>query len=152
MFYILARNLLIDYWRNCLSKLKIDFFEKTIYLETESHKVWDQSVEPFWNSGHFKLALVNLTWPVFNRVKREICFPDGIYLLKVNNRNTRTRCEICLTIKITIKILEQHQCLSGILFELWTYFTPCSSISIVNFEHVIAGWVIARRKIYSRKL
>ena len=22
-------------------------------------------------------------------------FPAGIYLLKVNNRNTRTRCEIC---------------------------------------------------------
>ena len=21
-----------------------------------------------------------------------------------------------------------------------TYFTPCSSVSIVNFEHVIAGW------------
>ena len=29
-------------------------------------------------------------------------FPAGIYLLKVNNRNSRTRCEICsrLTIKI----------------------------------------------------
>ena len=23
----------------------------------------------------------------------------------------------------------------------WTYFTPCSSVSIVNFEHVIAGLV-----------
>ena len=30
-----------------------------------------------------------------------------IYLLKVNNRNTRTRCEICS--KLTIKILERHQ-------------------------------------------
>ena len=27
--------------------------------------------------------------------------PAGIYLLKVNNRNTRTRCEICS--KLTIK-------------------------------------------------
>ena len=27
--------------------------------------------------------------------------PAGIYLLKVNNRNTRTRCEICT--KLTIK-------------------------------------------------
>ena len=42
----------------------------------------------------------------------------GIYLLKVNNRYTRTRCEIC------------------------SYFTPCSGVSIVNFEHVIAGWEI----------
>ena len=25
--------------------------------------------------------------------------------------------------------------------QLWTYFTPCYSVSIVNFEHVIAGWV-----------
>ena len=24
---------------------------------------------------------------------------------------------------------------------LWTYFTPCYSVSIVNFEHQIAGWV-----------
>ena len=22
----------------------------------------------------------------------------------------------------------------------WAYFTPCFSVSIVNFEHVIAGW------------
>ena len=22
---------------------------------------------------------------------------------------------------------------------LWRYFTPCSSVSIVNFEHVIVG-------------
>ena len=34
-FYILTINFLIDYWRKCLSKLKIDFFGKTIYLETK---------------------------------------------------------------------------------------------------------------------
>ena len=34
-------------------------------------------------------------------------FPAGIYLLKVNNRNTRTRCEICR-----------------------------SGVFIVNFEHI----------------
>ena len=31
-------------------------------------------------------------------------FPAGIYLLKVNNRNIRTRCEICS--KLTTKIPE----------------------------------------------
>ena len=40
--------------------------------------------------------------------------------LKVNNRNTRTRCEICS--KLTIKIPER-------------------CVSITNFEHVIAGWI-----------
>ena len=24
---------------------------------------------------------------------------------------------------------------------IWTYFTPCSNVSIVNFEKVNAGWV-----------
>ena len=33
--------------------------------------------------------------------------PAGIYLLKVNNRNTRTRCEICS--KLTIKTPERRR-------------------------------------------
>ena len=41
----------------------------------------------------------------------------AIYILKFNNRNTRARCYIC------------------------SKLTPCSTVSIVNFEHVIAGWV-----------
>ena len=41
--------------------------------------------------------------------------PAGIYLFKVNNRNTRTRCEICS--KLTIK-------------------TPELLLTIVNFEHI----------------
>ena len=47
--------------------------------------------------------------------------PAGIYLLKVNNRNTRTRCEICL--KLTIKTPERCQ---------WHR----SGIFIANFEHI----------------
>ena len=34
-------------------------------------------------------------------------YPVDIYLLKVNNRNTRTRCEICS--KLTIKTPERRQ-------------------------------------------
>ena len=47
--------------------------------------------------------------------------PTGIYLLKVNNSNTRTRREMCL--KITLKTPERRQ---------WRR----SSVFIVNFEHV----------------
>ena len=47
--------------------------------------------------------------------------PAGIYLLKVNNRNTRTRCEICS--KLTIKTPERRQWRS-------------SGVFIVNFEHI----------------
>ena len=42
--------------------------------------------------------------------------PVGIFLLKVNNRNSRTRCEIC------------------------SKLTPCSSVSFVNSEQVNAQW------------
>ena len=54
------------------------------------------------------------------RVKSQI-FSAGIYLFKYNNRNTRTRCEICS--KLTIKTPERRQ---------WRR----SGIFIVNFEHI----------------
>ena len=41
--------------------------------------------------------------------------PVGICLLKVNNKNTRTRCEICS--KLTRKIPEQRQSL-GLVYEM----------------------------------
>ena len=56
-------------------------------------------------------------------------------MLKVNNKDTRTTplalvwCLYCL---------------------LWTYFTSCSSVSIVNFEHGIASWVLSTHFWYGR--
>ena len=44
--------------------------------------------------------------------------PTNIYLFKVNNRNTRKRCKICL--KLTIKTSKRRQ----------------TGVFIVNFEHV----------------
>ena len=48
-------------------------------------------------------------------------YPAGIYLLKVNNRNTGTRCEICP--KLTINTPERRH---------WRR----SGVFIVNFEHI----------------
>ena len=48
-------------------------------------------------------------------------FPADNYMFKVNNRNNRTRCEICS--KLTIKILERRQ---------WRR----SGIFIANFEYI----------------
>ena len=43
-------------------------------------------------------------------------FPDGIYLLKVNKRNTRTKCEICS--RLTTKRPEQcHWHRAGVFIE-----------------------------------
>ena len=69
------------------------------------------------------------------------CHPASNYQLKVSNRNTRTRCEICS--KSTIKTQEQclwHCC--GVFIVntlLLTYFILSSTVPIVNFEHVITG-------------
>ena len=52
------------------------------------------------------------------------CFsivPVGICMLKVNNRNIRTRCEICL--KLTVRTPER-----------WNWHS--SGAFIVNFEHI----------------
>ena len=51
----------------------------------------------------------------------QIRWSAGIYLLKVNNRNTRTRCEICS--KLTINTPERRH---------WRR----SGVFIVNFEHI----------------
>ena len=45
-------------------------------------------------------------WREENSVTKEYS-PAGIYLLKVNNRNTRTRCEICSN--LTIKAAEKRR-------------------------------------------
>ena len=60
----------------------------------------------------------------YHKPKRSSCFrlfyPDNIYLFKVNNRNTRKRCEICS--ELTIKTPERRQ---------WRRF----AVFIFNFEH-----------------
>ena len=82
-------------------------------------------------------------------------FPVGIYLLKVSNEstsanltkwsNTPTICRQqptnCLGVfnHFVGLALASFWCL---YYCFWTYFTPCSIVSIANFEHVIAGWVV----------
>ena len=88
---------------------------------------------------HYDKRIIECTWDgkawKFLRLREDKSFPNalktaqskplvfwvrlqaGIYLLKVNNRNTR----------------------QGVKY-VQIYFTFCSSVSVVNFEHVIAGW------------
>ena len=58
-----------------------------------------------------------------------VAFSGGNYLFKVNNENTKTRCEICLN--LAIKTPERGRL---------TYFTSSSTVSIVNFQQANAGW------------
>ena len=65
--------------------------------------------------------------------------PSDIYLLKVNNRNTRTSCEICS--KVTIKTPNDASSivLVSLLLTLNTFHTLFQYF-FVNFEQVIVGW------------
>ena len=62
--------------------------------------------------------ILNLKKSLYSFNPNSSC-PAGNYIFKVNNRNTRTRCEICS--KLTIKIPER-----------WRR----SGTFIVNFEHI----------------
>ena len=59
----------------------------------------------------------------FNEKFNVNLYPDGIYMFKVNNRNSRAMCEICL--KLKIKTPERHR----------------RRLSIVDFKQVNPGWV-----------
>ena len=75
-------------------------------------------------------------------VKKKLTAQLSIYMLKVNNRNTRTRCEICS--ELTIKTPEQrHWHRSGVFIVNFEYISHLvlSSVSVVNFEQVIANWI-----------
>ena len=65
-------------------------------------------------------------------------------MFKVNNRNNRTRCDICS--KLRIKIPEQRQ---------WRPFAVCivnfeffsHLVLVFNFEQVNAGWERAQQRM-----
>ena len=85
-----------------------------------------------FNSFLLLAIFLNRFIQMFDKVlNTPLIYPAGIYMFKVNNRNTRARCEICSTIKLTTETPERRH-----------WYTPCSSVSIVNFEHVISGWVL----------
>ena len=77
---------------------------------------------------HFKPKKMTLCKQIYINTQQKF------YLFKVNNRNTKKRCEIRL--KLTIKITERHQPYASTLN---IYVTLSSSVSILNFEHVGGG-------------
>ena len=68
-------------------------------------------------------------------------YPAGNYMFIVNNRNTRTRCEICskLTIKTPERRYWRH---SGVFIVNFKHISDLLQVFLfVNFEQVNVGWV-----------
>ena len=74
---------------------------------------------------HLRWLLLNsityCTCPNFRRVN-----PAGNYMFKVNNRNTRTRCEICA--KLTIKTPERRHYTDSTYKHLFTIYFSSNKI------------------------
>ena len=86
------------------------------------------TVPPSGKIGNCPVAFLLRRWQVY---------PAGNYMFKVNNRNTRTRCEICS--KLTISIPEQRNMFKVDNRNTRTRCEICwlrFGIFIANFEHI----------------
>ena len=63
--------------------------------------------------------------------------PAGNYMFKVDNKNTRTRCEICS--KLTIKTPEQRWHRSDVFIVNFEHISQIS-VFIVNFGQANVSW------------
>ena len=76
-----------------------------------------------WQMFRFRKKLTRTQHPIvfLNRKIKSKFNPAGNYMFRVNNRNTRTRCQICS--KLTIKTPERRHCRH-------------SGVFIFHFEHI----------------
>ena len=102
-------------------------------INLDTTRVNTSTIFGMYNNKHlikkitFKLFEDLLNQMIAPFVLRFSANPAGSYMIKVNNRNARTRCKICS--KLTIRTPEQRH---------WrlTYFTSCYSVSVVNFGKI----------------
>ena len=79
-------------------------------------------------------------WSDFALLMSNFRYPANSYLFK-NNKNIWKRCQMCS--KLTMSTTEKRQSRrSGVFIILvsWTYSTPISNVSIVEFEQVNIWW------------
>ena len=115
---------LIFRW-NLLQKLSVEPHDSTLFSSGNCSKMWYFPycfIRPTRSAALFvtaKYSHANIS--EISLFQKKHSSTAGVYLLKVNDRNTRTRCEICS--KLTINTPERRQ---------WS----CSGVFIVNFEHI----------------
>ena len=65
--------------------------------------------------------------------------PAGIKLFKINERNPRTKQQICPKLTMQITVRRQWSC-SDVFFNNFEHISHLAKVSLVNFEQVNAGW------------
>ena len=107
------------------------FSLRAIYFKSHFSRWIPQSLDVY---SRYSKTFLCTKLRFFHKFYYFLC--PNIYLPKVNNRNTRTRCEIYS--KLTIKIRRR----SGISIVNFEHISHLVLVFLlfVNFEHVIAGW------------
>ena len=107
-------------WRFPLrtSSVNMSKYEVSADLVTFTEEILNDKLHFLCSVNHF-LILLECLGVTFRHISDEVA---SIYLLKINNRNTRTKSEICS--KLTIKTPEQRH---------WRR----SGVFIANFEHIL---------------
>ena len=108
-------------WKNCLMNLLMSLAFILVLWSSQFYVIKRKNSK---NDRCDKLTYFRETWfdnYEIENVIWECQIPVDIYLLKVNNRNTRLKCEIWS--KLTIKIPERRQCRR-------------SGVFIANFKHI----------------
>ena len=123
-------------------------FSVRIFKQITAASMW--TLSSYCDIQQLQVPKEGQEWYVFhisvNRLKFSMSFCNirifrinsvGIYLIKVNNRYTRTRCEICS--KLTIKTPERCQ-------------QHRSGVFIVNFEHISHFVLVFLLLTFSRQM
>ena len=113
-------------WYRCFPVNFVKFL-RTLFLQNTSERLFltalrwkhlqqwltTKSRYLLWQSSPFLMILRDLGNASVLFANLRASYPAGIYLLKFNNRNTRTRCKICskLTIKTPERRLASFWCL-----------------------------------------
>ena len=103
--------------RQCLESLETAIIYKLIDVTFHERQFW----QPNRFITNFCILCHNYTYPRNQNLKQSCLSSLFNYMLKINNRNTRTTCEICS--KLTIETPERRH---------WRR----SGVFIVNFEHI----------------
>ena len=73
-------------------------------------------------------------------------YPACIYLFKFNDRNNRTKYGICHNKDTRMTSVPCHAFIkltsSGVFILNFQRLTPCSNVSVIDFEQVNGHWVI----------
>ena len=119
-----VKKVFLEIWQNSQENTCASGLQLYIKKETLAQVYFPVNFVKFLRIPSF---IENLWWLLLTVFSQQLfpkmspIIPACIYMLKVNNRNTRTRCEICS--KLTIKIPERPH---------WRR----SGIFIISFEHI----------------